>query len=63
MNITVGSVVNGKTDVLVIGEWGLEVGADGVSNKYLEAVKRGVKVLRFNNLEEILSHFSMEQQA
>lgn len=49
--------MNNKTTLLIIGTWGKEVGDDGVSEKYLGAIKRGVKLLKMETAEEVIRHF------
>ena len=54
LGIKVGSAVNGKTDVLIIGEWGREVGSDGVSNKFLRAKELGTQIVRLESVTDLL---------
>lgn len=62
MGYIVGGL-NSKTQLLLIGTWGYEVGADGVSNKYLDAVARGVKMVKLETADQIYAMFSAKTMA
>jgi hypothetical protein len=46
---------SGKTELLIVGAWGAEVGADGVSEKFLKAKANGTKIVSLSTAEEIFS--------
>jgi hypothetical protein len=46
---------SGKTELLIVGAWGAEVGADGVSDKYLMAKANKTKIVSLSTADEIFS--------
>jgi hypothetical protein len=46
---------SGKTELLIVGAWGAEVGADGVSEKFLKAKANGTKIVSMSTANEIFS--------
>ena len=57
MGYSVGKF-NNKTELLLIGTWGAEVGEDGVSNKYLGAASKGTKMVKLETADQIYAMLS-----
>ena len=62
MGYSVGGM-NSKTELLLIGTWGAEVGADGVSEKYLGAASKRIKMVKLESAAEIYAMLSAKTLA